>query len=108
MQASLLQRQLLRALDSFSIGELLRTLFAPFRQISAGRVRGPLGVHLRAWADRLVSRFIGAFVRLILIFVGLAWLLVLALFGLMRLALWPVIPLLPAFGVLLFMIGTQV
>lgn len=107
MQATLLQRQLVRVFDSFSIVELLLTLFAPFRQISAGRVRGPVGVRLRAWGDRLVSRFIGAFVRLILVCIGLVWVLLLAAFGLVRLLLWPLIPLFPVIGILLFMMGTR-
>ena len=62
---------ILRMADFFSIGLLARTLFSPYRQISAGRVRGPLPVQLRAFADRLFSRVIGGVFRTILIFVGM-------------------------------------
>ena len=57
---------ILRMADFFSIGLLARTLFSPYRQISAGRVRGPLPVQLRAFADRLFSRVIGGVFRTIL------------------------------------------
>ena len=91
-----------RALDTFSLLQLLRTFFAPFRQISAGGVRGPLGVKFRAFVDRLISRFVGAFVRLIVICIGLVYLLLLGVASLLWLVVWPFIPLLPfvAFGLL--------
>lgn len=43
-------------LDYFSIDLLARTLFAPFRQISAGGVSGPIGLQIRAFFDQLISR----------------------------------------------------
>jgi hypothetical protein len=107
-QITLLQRQLLHAHDTFSVAELLRTLFAPFRQISAGGAGGPIGVRLRAWFDRLISRFVGAFVRLILILIGLAWIVIIAVFGVLKLALWPFLPLMPVVGILFFTMGASV
>jgi hypothetical protein len=101
-QLLLLRSQVLRALDTFSIGLLLRTLFSPFRQISAGGVRGPIGVQLRAWFDRLVSRFVGAGVRMIVIGIGLAYLAGVLLFGFLRLAMWPLIPILPVIALILY------
>src|SRR6185503_10611425 len=59
-------------LGFFSVALLLKSLFSPFRQISAGRVNGPLNVQLQAWGDRLFSRFIGAMVRSFLIVIGLS------------------------------------
>ena len=61
-----------RLYDTFSLGLLLKTLFAPWRQISAGKVRGPIGVQLRAFFDRLVSRIIGGFIRIITLLIGVA------------------------------------
>ncbi|HRJ06115.1 MAG TPA: hypothetical protein PK096_00910 [Candidatus Saccharibacteria bacterium] len=91
--------------DYFSIGLLLRSLFAPFRQISAGKVRGPINIQIRAFADRLISRFIGAFVRLILIVVGAAWLGILAIGGVIYALLWLVVPVLPLVGFIFMTAG---
>ncbi len=92
-------------LDYFSIGLLLKTLFSPFRQISAGKVNGPLPVQLRAFADRLISRIIGAVIRTMVMFVGIASLLIGVVFGVGYLALWALIPLLPVFGLTLMLGG---
>ena len=81
--------------DYFSLDLLLRTLFSPFRQISAGGVRGPIGVQLRAMLDNLISRVIGAVVRTIVIIVGTITLLISCFLGLLRIVVWPLIPLLP-------------
>ena len=81
--------------DYFSLDLLLRTLFSPFRQISAGGVRGPIGVQLRAMLDNLISRVIGAVVRTLVIIIGIITLLVSCLLGLLRIVAWPFIPLLP-------------
>lgn len=93
-----LHEKLESTLDYFSIGLLLRTLFSPFRQISAGRVRGPLGVQLRAWVDRLVSRLIGAMVRTVVIFVGLVTIVVHVVLGSIIVIGWALVPLLPVVG----------
>lgn len=95
-------------LDYFSIDLLLKTLFAPFRQISAGKVNGPLGMQLRAMADRLFSRIIGAFVRIIILFVGGVAIVVQAICGILIVILWGLIPLLPIAGLVLFIMGIAV
>lgn len=91
--------------DYFSIGLLARTLFAPFRQISAGKVRGPLAVQVRAFFDRLVSRCIGAVVRSIMIVLGGLTLVVQSIFSVVAIVIWAFIPLLPFIGALLAFIG---
>lgn len=91
--------------DYFSIDLLLRTLFSPFRQISASGVRGPLGAQLRAWLDRLISRVIGAVVRLIVIVIGTVALCLAGLIGLVMIIAWPLIPLVPIISVVLAMSG---
>lgn len=94
----LMQRQaahLNRTIDFFSITLLLKTLFSPYRQISAGSVRGAVGVQLRAWFDRQVSRIIGAFVRLTVIVFGLLATALVTISSLLVLLIWPLIPTLP-------------
>lgn len=91
--------------DYFSFELLIKTLFSPFRQISAGRVRGSLEVQFRAWLDRLISRVIGAFVRLIVIIVGTLTLVVASVIGLVRIVLWPIVPWLPIVGLTVALTG---
>lgn len=97
--------RLLSTYDYFSIDLLIKTLFAPFRQISAGKVRGPIGVQLRALFDQLISRVIGGFVRSAVIVIGSLTLCVVALLGAFRIIIWPLIPLLPIVGVVFAMTG---
>jgi hypothetical protein len=91
--------------DNFSIGLLFRTLFSPFRQISAGSVSGPLGVQMRAWLDRLISRFIGALIRSAVIIAGLISMVIFGVVNVLILIFWPFIPLLPLVGILLAISG---
>ncbi|MGH7196772.1 MAG: hypothetical protein ACREGJ_03340 [Candidatus Saccharimonadales bacterium] len=88
-------------LNFFSVGLLAGSLFAPFRQISAGRVQGPLGVQLSAWFDRQFSRVIGAIVRMLLILAGLLLAAITGLVGLLLVVAWPLIPLAPIIGFML-------
>lgn len=94
-QAAVVSEQLAHLLDTFSFSLLLKTLFSPFRQISAGTVGGPLGVQLQAWFDRLVSRFIGAMVRVTMMIAGSVIIFGTLMFGVIRMGLWPVLPLVP-------------
>jgi hypothetical protein len=91
--------------DYFSFDLLLRTLFSPFRQISAGKVRGSLEVQFRAWLDRLISRTIGAIVRSIVIVVGSFTMVIAAVIGVVRIVTWPLIPVLPVVGIILTSTG---
>src|SRR5207248_825056 len=87
-------------IDYFSMDLLLKTLFSPFRQISAGRVDGSLEVKFRALIDKLFSRIIGAVVRLMLIVVGAMTIVLQTVIGLLLLILWGLLPLLPLVGLI--------
>ncbi len=103
-----LERATLRleaTLDTFSIGLLLSTLFSPFRQISAGNVRGSFDAQMRAFVDRTISRFIGMMVRLVMIVVGCVVIVCNVVFGLLFVLGWALVPVLPIVGLLLFLIG---
>lgn len=104
-RALFVRDRLARVMDAFSIDLLLKTLFAPFRQISNDRVDGPIGMKIRAWFDKLISRMVGAVVRLLTIMVGIIVLFGTLFWGLAILAIWPVIPLLPVVGVILSGMG---
>lgn len=91
--------------DYFSLGLLVKTLFAPFRQISAGRVRGSFDAQFRAWIDRLVSRAVGAVVRTIVLAIGIAALAVASIIGAVVIVMWPVVPVMPVLALVNGMIG---
>lgn len=92
-------------LDYFSFGLLVRTFFAPFRQISAGSVNGSLEVKMRATLDRLLSRLIGTIVRSIMIIAGSIAMLLNVIAGIVFIVGWGFVPLLPIIGLGLFAVG---
>lgn len=92
-------------IDYFSFDLLLKTLFAPFRQISVGRVDGPLEVKLRALVDKLFSRVIGAFIRSIILLVGAIAIGLQVVMSLLLLVGWGLVPLLPVIGVGMTLLG---
>lgn len=102
---TILKERLAMTVDYFSIDLLAKTLFAPFRQISAGNVNGPVGVKLQAFFDRLISRLIGAMVRSTMIVIGFGAIFIHSLIGIITVVVWAFIPLLPLFGLLLFSAG---
>ncbi|MFZ2126145.1 MAG: hypothetical protein WAV04_01385 [Candidatus Microsaccharimonas sp.] len=89
----------------FSLGQLFSTLFSPFRQISAGKARGSAGVVMRALVDQLISRVIGAIVRLFTIIAGIIVLVVQAIVEGIVLLFWMFVPLFPVVGLIMFAIG---
>src|SRR5689334_10420475 len=92
-------------MDFFSFSLLIKTLFSPFRQISAVTVDGGMDVKLRAMLDKLISRVVGAAFRLLIIVVGGFSLAVLVGYGVLFVALWAVVPALPLIGLALAVTG---
>lgn len=92
-------------IDYFSMDLLAKTLFAPFRQISAGKVDGSLDVKMRAMIDKLFSRIIGAFVRLILLIIGGVTIMLQTVLALVLVLLWLTVPALPVVGLILTVTG---
>ena len=93
--------------DFFSMSDLLRTLFQPFRQISASSAAADSSLDLRfhMFIDRLVSRIIGFFSRLLLLIAGTLIIIIGGIISLALIILWPVIPLAPIVGIILAIIG---
>ena len=103
---SSLKTRLSDTVDLFSFGDMLRTLFKPYRQISAGTTASEaLDVKIRIFFDRLISRFVGLFARLTIILVGIVALLLEIIIGGILVIIWPVIPVLPVFGIVLMIMG---
>ena len=92
--------------DFFSIRLLVRTFFAPFRQIGVERKANiPLNVRIHEWADLQISRLVGATVRFILLIIGTLALILRTILGLVIGILWPLMPLLIVYSVMLFVRG---
>lgn len=102
---SRVKSRLVSTLDYFSFGMLLITLFNPFRQISAGSIRGSFEMQLRAFGDRLLSRCVGAVVRLAMLLIGAIALLLNVTTGVVILIGWLFVPLLPFVGLALSLAG---
>lgn len=100
-----IQKRAATIFETFSIGLLARTLFSPFRQIDAGRVRGPIDVQLRSWFDRTFSRFFGAIVRSVMIVFGLLVLGAVFITSIAWAAIWLIIPILPVIGLIMALVG---
>jgi len=93
-------------LEFFSVGQLLGTLFSPYRQISASSAsNGSVSAELRAFVDQLISRIIGAFVRFFTIVFGLIVIVLQAAYELLIVVAWWFLPLLPIAGFILLAIG---
>ncbi|HVI69000.1 MAG TPA: hypothetical protein VM581_00920 [Magnetospirillaceae bacterium] len=92
-------------LGFFSVGLLAGSLFAPFRQIAAGRVDGSITAQLQAWGDRLFSRGVGFVIRSLLIVAGLITVAVVAIVGYTLCIVWPFLPLAPVIGLMALGMG---
>lgn len=105
-QAGRMLHRFRATLEFFSVGRLLQTLFSPYRQISAsGAGNGTFGAEFRAFLDKLISRIIGAIVRLGTILFGLFVITLQIIYELIILVMWWLLPLLPIAGFMLFAIG---
>lgn len=93
--------------DFFSISSLIRTLFQPYRQISAGKASSDASLELKfhAFTDRLVSRCVGFVSRLFLIVIGLILIILSTILGIILIIAWPLIPLAPIIGIILTVSG---
>jgi hypothetical protein len=105
---TLLKERLGATADFFSIGLLAKTLFAPFRQISAGKVSGSAKVQLQALFDQLISRLIGAIARFCLMIVGLIVLVIQLAWSAVVLVVWVLVPILPIAGIITAILGVSV
>ena len=95
--------------DFFSMSSLLRTLFKPYRQISAATAsaNSSLDLKFHMFIDRLISRLVGFFSRLILLIAGLIIIVIGGAISIILIIVWPFIPLLPVAGIVLSMLGVQ-
>lgn len=90
--------RLAQVLDFFSVGLLAGSLFAPYRQISSGDTKVGFG-------DQILSRVVGAVIRIMLIFAGLVSAGLAGALGLLLILAWPILPALPFVGIFMLQVG---
>jgi len=85
--------------DYFSIPLLIRTLFSPWRHYAWSYGKSfDLGRYFEVWTSNIISRTIGAILRIVLIAIGLGFEFFLLLIGIMVLLLWFIFPWLSIIG----------
>ena len=94
-----------RIITFFSIADLLKTLFAPFRQDAVETRHAPVGVKLQAFGGNIISRVFGFFIRIALIGIGLIVIALNFVLSLIASVIWPLIPLGPIVAVVLLVSG---
>lgn len=77
--------------QKFSVTTLLKTLFAPWRRITAGGGR-TMQDRSQALLDNLISRLVGFTIRFFVIIAALFSMLVLLIVGLILIIGWPLAP----------------
>lgn len=92
-------------IDYFSFDLLAKTLFQPFRQDSTGKVDGSLDVKLRAFADNMISRVLGAMIRTVILIFGLIAIALYVVWIVVGILLWSLLPAAPVVGAILAIAG---
>jgi len=78
-------------MDGFSVIQLLRTLFEPWRRIIT-EPGSNIDERFRAWGDNLFSRVIGFVVRFFVLLAALVVLTLVVLLTVVELIVWPLLP----------------
>jgi len=78
--------------ELFSVRQLLRTLFAPWRRIIT-YPGASLEDRFKAWGDNMFSRIVGLVVRLFVLLAAAVTLALVTLLTTVELVVWPLLPL---------------
>ncbi len=93
-----------RTYHTFSVPELFRTLFAPWKRDEVSTSNMSLGDKFRVMVGNMAGRFVAAIIRFITIFIGFGLTALVFLFGILVLTLVVVFPILV---VLMFLLGVS-
>ncbi|HYH36344.1 MAG TPA: hypothetical protein VD706_02480 [Candidatus Saccharimonadales bacterium] len=83
----------------FSVVQLFRTLFQPWRRIIS-YPGASLDAKMRAWGDNMVSRAIGFFVRSSVLVAAFFTFIVVGLATILEVLVWPLLPLIIPGGII--------
>jgi hypothetical protein len=78
-------------LSEFSVVQLLRTLFSPWRRIIS-YPGANIAERWHAWLDNLVSRIIGFIVRLLVLLAATLVLIGVIVITILQIVIWPLLP----------------
>jgi len=90
--------------EYFSVKQLLRTLFAPWRRIISYSGTS-LADRFKAWGDNIVSRVVGFTVRCIVLFASLLFAVAIIIFTTIELLAWPLLPVLAPILIFVGLLG---
>jgi len=94
------ERRLNDLSETFSVRQLIRTLFDPWRRIIS-YPGASITEKFRAWGDNIVSRAVGFCVRILFLLGGLISAIAIIIFTTVEIIIWPLIPIL----IPIFLIG---
>lgn len=77
--------------DAFSVLQLIRTLFAPWRRIIT-YPGASMQEKFRAWGDNVFSRVIGFFVRILVLIGAVISVIVVGVLTVIEIIIWPLLP----------------
>ena len=92
-QIRAVNRRLESVFETFSVGILLRTLFAPWKQIivDPGKNRSA-NIKLSAGIDNLISRFVGITIRTMVLIAAMLTLVFTFILSIILVIIWPLMP----------------
>lgn len=94
--------------QAFSIKDMIRTWFSPFKQTYSNANKGSIDMRVQASIDNFVSRLIGSLLRTIIIFVGFLGILSALISGVLIMIIWPIVPWFPVVAIIFSVIGVGV
>lgn len=90
---------------AFSLSQLVKTWFSPFKQTLNRGKKGSIDTLVQAAIDNFVSRIVGAIARTFIIFAGLIAITFAFISGVIIFLLWPFLPIMPLLAVMLALSG---
>ena len=79
--------------QAFSVSDLIKTWFKPFKQTFTNRSKGSIDIKVHALVDNTVSRLIGMLARTVLLIASLLCAIFVVITGILFVVVWPLIPL---------------
>jgi hypothetical protein len=86
-----LEKRMATVASAFSVNQLTRTLFAPWRRIVT-YPGASLAERFHAWGDNVFSRAIGFVVRVLVLLAAVLSSFIVLILSLLEMAVWPLMP----------------